>query len=99
MVFVRKKDEGTPLWIVSAVLLAIAVLSLGAAAWLFIDVDGDLMSPITDGRKTGLPIAVLVLPFGALGIAIIGVFVWMATEILRPSDGDSTVRRRRNRLR
>ena len=99
MIFIRKQDEDTPLPVVILVPLGIATLALAAAIWLAIDAGGNLMSPITDGRKAGLPIAVLVIPFGALGIAIIGFFVWMAIQIIRPADGESARRRRDKRLR
>lgn len=99
MVFIRKKDPGAPLAVLILVLIVIATLALVGAAWMLIDVQGDLMSPIKDGRRAGLPIAVFVAPLGALGIAITGFLVWMAIQIARPSGGPSAARRRDKRLR
>lgn len=99
MVFIRKKDEEASLPLAILGLLAIGSVALAAAVWLTIDVEGDLLSPIAEGRKAGLPIAILILPLGALGIGIIGFFVWMAIEMSREADGRPMNRRRAGRSR
>jgi hypothetical protein len=99
VVFIRKKDEEASLPLAILGLLVIAFLALATAVWLTIDVEGNLLSPITEGRKAGLPIAVFIVPLGALGFGIIGCFVWITVVMGREEVGRPVKRRRAGRTR
>ena len=96
VVFIRRKNEGTPLPLLILGMIVLSLIALGSAILLSIEVDGNLLSPITEGPKSGLPIAVMIVPLGALGIAPLALFAWMAIALGR-SDKPRPAGRRRDR--